>query len=259
MKIAVVTLFPEMFKAISESGITRRAISDSLIQLEFFNPRSFAEDKHQTVDDRPYGGGPGMVMMAEPLFAAIASAKSWAKKYINVESEDSEANCRVIYLSPQGKTLNQQDVGVLANKSDNLVLVAGRYEGIDERVISSLVDEEISIGDYVLSGGELPAMVLIDAITRTLPGALGDSQSAIDDSFVNGLLDWPHFTRPEEFAGQCVPEVLTSGNHKAIAKWRLKQALGKTWQVKRDLIESREMTIEEEQLLSEFLSEQSEK
>ncbi len=253
-----------MFAAISESGITRRAINDGLVELEFFNPRIFTEDKHQTVDDRPYGGGPGMVMMAKPLFAAIESAKNWAEKKwaeknLNVEPENAKAKCRVIYLSPQGKALNQKSVSVLAKQADNLVLVAGRYEGIDERVISSLVDEEISIGDYVLSGGELPAMVLIDAITRMLPGALGDSQSAVDDSFVNGLLDWPHFTRPEELAGQCVPDILTSGNHKAIAKWRLKQALGKTWQIRPDLIKAREMTAEEQQLLEEFLSEQSEK
>lgn len=251
MKIAIVTLFPEMFAAISESGITRRAIKDGLIELEFFNPRQFTEDKHQTVDDRPYGGGPGMVMMAKPLSEAIEAGKNWIEA---TPSSDSVSTTRVIYLSPQGKRLDQQVVTDLVETQHNLLLVAGRYEGIDERVIRSLVDEEISIGDYVLSGGELPAMVLIDAITRLLPGALGHAQSAVDDSFVDGLLDWPHYTRPEMFDGEKVPEVLMSGDHQAIAEWRLKQALGKTHQVRPDLLQSRELTEKEQQLLSEFLA-----
>ncbi|GAB1256545.1 tRNA (guanosine(37)-N1)-methyltransferase TrmD [Aurantivibrio plasticivorans] len=248
MKIAVISLFPEMFTAISESGISRRAIENGLLEIRVWNPRDFTSDKHQTVDDRPYGGGPGMVMKVDPLRKAIAAASEWA------------GESKVVYLSPQGETLNQQYVESLASGGQlgkNLVLIAGRYEGVDQRLIDQLVDEEISIGDYVLSGGELPAMVLIDALIRQLPGALGDAESAQQDSFSNGLLDWPHFTRPEVLDGQIVPAVLLSGNHEAIRRWRLKQALGKTWQVRPELLAGREFSDEERALLNEFQMEQS--
>lgn len=243
MKIAVVSLFPEMFRAISENGISSRALNGPQAQLEIINPRTFTGDKHQTVDDRPYGGGPGMVMMARPVCDAIAAARQAAGP-----------QSPVIYLSPQGKPLTQARVEELAGLP-SLVLLSGRYEGVDQRVLETVVDEEISIGDYVLSGGELPAMVLIDAVLRLLPGALGDDQSAWQDSFADGLLDWPHYTRPEDFQGKPVPEVLLSGNHAAIRRWRLKQALGKTWQARPDLLEQRALTDEEQQLLEEFKAE----
>lgn len=245
MKIAVVTLFPEMFKAISESGITRRALEQQLLTLQLWNPRDFTADRHQTVDDRPYGGGPGMVMMVEPLRLAISAARDWAG-----------ADSRVIYLSPQGKPLTQTRVAALTEGSaQNLVLIAGRYEGVDQRLIEKLVDEEVSIGDYVLSGGELPAMVLIDALIRMLPGALGDAQSAQQDSFMTGLLDWPHYTRPEVYEDSRVPDVLLSGNHDMIRRWRLKKALGRTWQVRPELLATRELNAEEQVLLAEFRAE----
>jgi tRNA (guanine37-N1)-methyltransferase len=249
MRIAVVSLFPEMFSAISDYGITSRAIRQGLLDLQLVNPRDFARDRHATVDDRPYGGGPGMVMMIEPLREAIEAAKAWIET-----AGGSRQASPVIYLSPQGQRLEQQAVAHLSAVPD-MVLVAGRYEGIDERLIKRIVDAEWSIGDYVLSGGELPAMVLIDAMVRLLPGALGDAQSAEQDSFVDGLLDCPHYTRPEDYAGDRVPAVLLSGNHEQIRRWRLKQALGKTWQRRPDLLEHRPLSDEEKKLLEEFKSE----
>ncbi len=245
MHFSVITLFPEMLSAVTQYGITGRAVNEGLIQVEAWNPRDFTEDKHRTVDDRPYGGGPGMVMMAPPLAAAIEAA-----------CKDLSGTCRVIHLSPQGRRLDQAGVMELA-ALDNLVLLAGRYEGIDERVISSAVDEEWSIGDYVLSGGELAAMVLIDALTRVIPGALGHEESAPNDSFFGGLLDFPHFTRPEEFEGRRVPEVLLSGDHERIRRWRLKQALGRTWLRRPELIEALDLDEEQQDLLDEFIREQN--
>lgn len=247
MKIAVVTLFPEMFGAISDYGITRRAMEAGLIQLHCINPRDFTQDRHQTVDHRPYGGGPGMVMAVEPLSKAVDAAKGWLN--------DNAA--RVVYLSPQGRRLDQTGVLELG-KLPNMVLVAGRYEGIDERFIQSHVDEEWSIGDYVLSGGELPAMVLVDALTRLLPGALGDTQSAEQDSFVNGLLDCPHYTRPEVYDDKVVPRVLLSGDHKRIESWRAKQSLGRTWERRPDLLEKVELNEAQRRLLAEYRRELNE-
>ncbi len=242
MWIGVVTLFPGMFRALTDYGITGRAIEQGLLALSFWNPRDFSRDRHRRVDDRPYGGGPGMVMQVEPLLAAIQAA----------QREGGEA--RVIHLTPQGRRLDQQGVKALSREK-RLVLVAGRYEGIDERLIELAVDEEISIGDYVLSGGELAAMVCIDAITRLLPGALGDEASAAEDSFAEGLLDHPHYTRPEVVEGLRVPEVLLSGDHQAIARWRRKEALGRTWQRRPDLLSGRTLDEEQRELLALYLSE----
>lgn len=241
MRIDAITLFPQMFTAVSEYGVTGRAVSRGILQLQCWNPRDYATDNYRTVDDRPYGGGPGMVMLYQPLFDAIQAARS-----------ASEEESLVIYLSPQGKTLQQDDLQQLSEHK-NLILLAGRYEGIDERLIQSQVDREYSIGDYVLSGGELPAMVMIDGIARLLPGVLGHEDSAEQDSFQNGLLDCPHYTRPEEIDGHVVPDVLLSGNHKAIARWRMKQSLGRTWQRRPDLLQ--ELSDEQQQLLQEFINE----
>ncbi len=242
-KFDVITLFPEMFDAITKYGITSRALQQKIYDVQFWNPRDFTTDNHKTVDDRPYGGGPGMVMLVEPLEQAISSAKvSQAEK--NIESW-------VIHLSPVGKPLTHEKVMQLSKKQ-GLVLLASRYEGVDQRLIDAYVDEEISIGDYVLSGGELPAMTLIDAIVRQLPGALGDSDSAIEDSFVDGLLDCPHYTRPEEYKGLKVPEVLTSGNHAKIKQWRLKMSLKRTRDQRPDLLAARPLTKEEARLLKEL-------
>lgn len=246
MRIAIVSLFPEMFRALSDYGISGRAVKQGLLQLSFRNPRDFAEDRHRTVDDRPYGGGPGMLMKTEPVSAAIEAAQQ------DIGKEPGKA--RVIYLSPQGKPLLQTDLARLA-QHEKLVLLCGRYEGIDERVISTLVDEEISLGDYVISGGELAAMVLIDGIIRLLPDALGHEDSAAEDSFAAGLLDYPHYTRPELIAGMKVPEVLLSGDHAAIARWRQKQSLGRTWLRRPDLLESIKLDREQQALLDEFISE----
>ena len=209
MHIGVISLFPDMFSAITEHGVTRRAIKEDLLTVSVWNPRDFTHDKHRTVDDRPYGGGPGMLMMVQPLVDAINAAKA-------ALGEDTP----VIYLSPQGQTLDHGGVTQLA-QNDRMILIAGRYEGIDQRVIDQYVDAEWSIGDYVLSGGELPAMVLIDAVARMVPGVLGHQDSAAEDSFANGLLDCPHYTRPETYNGQQVPTVLLSGNHEKIRQWRL--------------------------------------
>ena len=240
LRFDVITLFPEMFAALTASGITRRALERGLWQLTCWNPRQWTEDAHRTVDDRPYGGGPGMVMMATPLEQAIAAAKVGAG-----------GTAKVIYLSPQGARIGQERVAQLA-AGDGAILLCGRYEGIDERVIERCVDEELSLGDFVLSGGELAAMALMDACIRQLPGALNDDLSAVEDSFVAGLLDCPHFTRPELYEGMRVPEVLLSGNHEAIRRWRLKQALGRTWQRRPDLIKARVLSSEEAKLLAEF-------
>ena len=243
MHIEVVTLFPEMFNAVSDNGVTGRAIQKGLVQLGTVNPRDFTNDRHNTVDDRPYGGGPGMVMMVEPLQAAISDAKK-------ILSDKA----KVIYLSPQGRKLDQAGLNSLA-EHEELVLLCGRYEGIDERLIASEVDEEWSIGDYVISGGELAAMVLIDGITRLVPGALGHEESAEQDSFMNGLLDTPHYTRPEVLDGVTVPDVLLSGHHKNIEAWRLKQALGRTWLRRPDMLEKLTLNQAQEDLLAEFIRE----
>ena len=243
----VVTLFPEMFDAVTESGVTGRARERRLFELVLWNPRDFALNSHRTVDDRPYGGGPGMVMMVEPLEKAIRAAHQRQKSTRAMRT-------KVVYLSPQGRLLNHRLVMEFA-ALDGLVLVAGRYEGVDERLIARAVDEEVSIGDYVLSGGELAAMVVMDAIVRQMPGALGDAESASQDSFVNGLLDCPHYTRPETHEGEGVPPELLSGNHAGIARWRLKQALGRTWRRRPDLLEKHVLTVEERALLDEFKKE----
>ncbi|MFT7185685.1 MAG: tRNA (guanine37-N1)-methyltransferase [Pseudohongiellaceae bacterium] len=240
-----VTLFPEMFSAIEQYGVIGRAVKKGLISMEAWNPRDFTQDRHKTVDDRPYGGGPGMLMKVQPLQDAILAAKSSAK---NHEGE----SVRTIYLSPQGSKLDHQKALELASY-DTLILVSGRYEGVDERLIESEIDEEISIGDFVLSGGELASMVLVDAVSRLLPGVLGHSESAVEDSFVGGLLDHPHYTRPDNFANKCVPDVLLSGNHKEIRRWRLKQSLGRTWQRRPDLLEHIELDQEQQTLLQDFI------
>lgn len=243
MWCGIVSLFPEMFKSISEFGVTGRAVEKGLLNLEFWNPRDFTKDRHKTVDDRPYGGGPGMVMTIEPLRQAIQSAKTVCG-----------ADTKVIYVSPQGKTIDQTLIQRAASL-DRLIFVSGRYEGIDDRLIQLEVDEEWSIGDYVLSGGELAIMVILDAIARFIPGVLGHELSAVEDSFSTGLLDCPHYTRPPEFEGLKVPSVLLNGDHAVIARWRLKQSLGRTWQRRPDLLEKLELTSEHRALLEEFIKE----
>lgn len=240
-KFAVVSIFPEMFQAFTDFGVTGRAIKSGLLELVVVNPRDFTHDKHRTVDDRPYGGGPGMLMMVQPLTDAIAAAKKAVGE-----------NAKVIYLSPQGKTLNHDGAQSLA-MTQNMVFIAGRYEGIDERVIQSLVDQEWSVGDYVLSGGELPAMIMMDAITRLIPGVLGHEASAQEDSFTSGLLDCPHYTRPEVLNGEAVPSVLLSGNHEKIRQWRLQQSLGRTWQRRPELLNNLALTEEQKRLLDEYV------
>lgn len=246
MKVALVTLFPEMFAALTEYGISGRAIKQGLLDVALFNPRSYTSDRHQTVDHRPYGGGPGMVMMIDPLREAIADAKDWIAS--NSESATESAAATVVYLSPQGRVLDQQGVKTLV-AHQNLILVTGRYEGIDERLIQLEVDEEWSIGDYVLSGGELPAMVMLDTMIRQLPGALGHEDSADQDSFAEGLLDCPHYTRPEQYENLMVPEVLLSGNHEKIRQWRLEQSLQRTWQRRPDLLKSLKLSEEQQTIL----------
>ncbi|KAA8714599.1 tRNA (guanosine(37)-N1)-methyltransferase TrmD [Morganella psychrotolerans] len=240
MWIGVISLFPDMFRSITEHGVTGRAVKNGLISIDCWNPRDYTHDRHHTVDDRPYGGGPGMLMMVEPLRKAIHDAKAAAGD-----------NAKVIYLSPQGRKLDQQGVCELA-ASEKLILVCGRYEGIDERVIQTEIDEEWSIGDYVLSGGELPAMTLIDAVSRFVPGVLGHQASAKEDSFADGLLDCPHYTRPEVLDGMSVPPVLLSGNHAQIDRWRMKQSLGRTWLRRPELLESLALTDEQRMLLADF-------
>lgn len=246
MQISVVTLFPEMFAAVTDYGISGRALRQGLLTLNLIDLRSFAEDRHRTVDDRPYGGGPGMVLKPEPLRRALQQARS-----------DGGETAKVICLSPQGKPLNQQAMGEFSSGRP-LILLAGRYEGFDQRIIDQEVDEQWSLGDYVLSGGELAAMVMIDAITRLLPGALGDAESAQQDSFMAGLLDHPHYTRPEQFEGVTVPSVLMSGNHAEIQRWRKKQSLGLTWERRPDLLAALQLNPEQEQLLAEYQREKHE-
>ena len=246
MRIQVVTLFPEMVEALRLGGVTARAMERGLLELRCWNPRDFARDRHRTVDDRPYGGGPGMVMRVEPLRSTIRAAKAAAGE-----------GAKVAYLSPQGRRLDQAGLRELAARP-GLVLVAGRYEGVDERLVEEMVDEEWSIGDYVLSGGELAAMVIIDGIARLLPGALGHEGSAEADSFSEGLLDHPHYTRPEVIDGRAVPEVLLSGDHAAIARWRRKQSLGRTWERRPDLLAGRELSEEDWRLLEEYIAEHRE-
>ncbi|MGH8725853.1 MAG: tRNA (guanosine(37)-N1)-methyltransferase TrmD [Burkholderiales bacterium] len=238
MRFDVVTLFPEMFAAITGSGITSRALEAGLYSLTTWNPRDFTTDKYRTVDDRPYGGGPGMVMLAEPIERTLDAVKS-------------AGGGRVVYLTPQGRKLDHR--GVLEfSKEKSLTLLCGRYEGVDERLLERRVDAEVSIGDFVLSGGEVAAMALVDACVRQLPGALGDEASALEESFADGLLDCPQYTRPEAYAERRVPEVLLSGHHEHIRRWRLKQALGRTWLRRPDLLAVRTLSKEEERLLEEF-------
>jgi tRNA (guanine37-N1)-methyltransferase len=246
MRFDVVSLFPEFVSAVAHYGVTGRAVEQRLLQVECWNPRDFTRDRHQTVDDRPYGGGPGMVMQAEPLSQCIGAARNAAP------------DSKVLLLSPQGRPLTQQSARMLAERR-GMILVAGRYEGIDERLIEALVDEEWSIGDYVLSGGELAAMVLIDAVARLLPGVLGDAESARQDSFMQGLLDCPHYTRPEVWQERPAPQVLLSGNHAAIARWRRQQALGRTWERRPELINEQELSALDRQLLEEYRIEQARK
>jgi len=241
--IGVVTLFPEMFEAITRHGVTGRAVRNGLLDVQCWNPREFTRDKHRTVDDRPYGGGPGMLMKVQPLRDAIHAAK---------QAAGGEA--RVIYLSPQGRRLDHAGAKELA-ASERLILVAGRYEGIDERLVETEIDEEWSLGDFVLSGGELPAMVMVDAVSRLVPGVLGHQDSAAEDSFSDGLLDCPHYTRPEKLDDMSVPDVLLSGNHEAIRRWRLKQQLGRTWQRRPELLEELGLDKEQRSLLNEFIRE----
>lgn len=240
MRIDVVTLFPQMIEALAGYGVTGRALQGGVFELGVWNPRDYTQDRHRSVDDRPYGGGPGMVMMIEPLRQAIGAARR------------ANPTAKVVYLSPQGRRFDQGLAREISQQS-GLILLAGRYEGIDERLIELEVDEELSIGDYVLSGGETAAMVVIDAVTRLLPGALGHEDSARQDSFSDGLLDCPHFTRPENYQGMPVPAVLLSGDHAAIRRWRLKQSLGRTWLRRPELLQALELDNEQQMLLEEFI------
>ncbi|MEN8260990.1 MAG: tRNA (guanosine(37)-N1)-methyltransferase TrmD [Pseudomonadota bacterium] len=240
MRFDVITLFPEMVGAAARVGVTGKAIENGTVELHFWNPRDYSEDKHRTADDRPYGGGPGMVMKYQSLRDAINGAKTACA-----------GPSKVIYLSPQGGLLTQQIINQFA-RHDRLVLVAGRYEGVDERVVEAHIDEEWSLGDYVLSGGELAALVVIDAVSRLLPGVLGDAESAQQDSHMQGLLDCPHYTRPARIDGMSVPGVLQGGNHAEIERWRMKQALGRTWQRRPDLLAVLRLDEEQEKLLEEF-------
>ncbi len=255
MWFGIVTLFPEMFSVATQSGVLGRAVANGVLELEFFNPRDYATDKHRTVDDRPYGGGPGMVMMIEPLLAAVTAAKTAGASATTSSPPSSGLLPRVIYLSPQGRRLNQNRVQELA-AYEALILVAGRYEGIDERVMELAVDEELSIGDYVLTGGELPAMVLMDALARHVPGTLGNQASAMDESHLDGLLEYPHYTRPENARDRKVPQILLSGDHAAIRRWRRKAALSKTWRQRPDLLTGQQMSDEDVQLLRELFDEE---
>lgn len=240
MKINVITLFPEALRAMTDVGVTGKAIADGKVTLQVSNPRDFADDRHRTVDDRPYGGGPGMVMKIEPLRSAIRAAKAEAAKDVKVS-----------LLSPQGRRLDQSVISELSSR-EQLILVCGRYEGLDERLVEAEIDEEWSIGDYIISGGELAAAVLIDAVCRLRPGVLGDEMSAEQDSFSDGLLDCPHYTRPEDQDGVTVPAVLLSGDHEAIRRWRRKQSLGRTWQRRPDLLDEQELDEEDLLLLDEY-------
>jgi tRNA (guanine37-N1)-methyltransferase len=244
MQIAVVSIFPELVAQIGAYGVVGRARERGLLALDCVNPRDFTQDVHRTVDDRPYGGGPGMVMKYEPVAAAIGSAR-----------QSMPDGSPVVYLSPQGRVFDQDEASRLAGLP-GVIFLSGRYEGIDERLIESEVDEELSIGDFVLSGGEIPAMAVIDAVCRLLPGVLGDAESAQQDSFMSGLLDHPHYTRPEEIDGRRVPAVLLSGDHARIARWRLKQSLGRSFLRRPDLVRKLQLSKEQRELLDEFLKEQ---
>ncbi|WP_419811370.1 tRNA (guanosine(37)-N1)-methyltransferase TrmD [Bacterioplanoides sp.] len=243
MRFDIVTLFPDMFQALTDHGVTGRAVKQEKVSIQCWNPRDFTHDNYQTVDDRPYGGGPGMLMKIQPLEDAIHAAKAAAGE-----------GAKVIYMSPQGRKLDQRGAEQLAQQQ-KLILVAGRYEGIDERLIETEIDEEWSLGDFVLSGGEMAAMTMMDAVIRLVPGVLGHELSAQQDSFSDGLLDCPHYTRPEHYEGQAVPDVLLSGNHEKIRQWRLKQSLGRTWQRRPDLLDALELTNEQQRLLTEYLAE----
>jgi tRNA (guanine37-N1)-methyltransferase len=245
MQISVITLFPEMLDAVAQYGVVGRAIDNNKVTLRCVNPRDFTADAHRTVDDRPYGGGPGMVMKFEPMAAAIDSAR-----------ETMPAATRVICMSPQGTRFDQATARRLTGLP-GIILLAGRYEGIDERLLEAQVDEEISLGDYVLSGGEIAAMAVIDATVRLLPGVLGDDESALQDSFSDGLLDFPHYTRPEVIDGRQVPEVLLSGDHARIRRWRLQQAIGRSYTRRPELVDKLELDVEQKQLLAEYLEENS--
>ena len=245
MQFGVISLFPEMFDAIADYGVVGRAIDNNIVTLQCINPRDFTTDAHRTVDDRPYGGGPGMVMKYEPMAAAIDKAR-----------ETMPSGSRVICMSPQGAPFDQAAAFRLGGLP-GVILLAGRYEGIDERLIEAQVDEEISLGDYVLSGGEIAAMAVIDATVRLLPGVLGDDESAQQDSFSEGLLDFPHYTRPEIVDGHKVPEALLSGDHARIDRWRMKQAIGRSFRRRPDLVEKLELDVEQKQLLAEYLKENS--
>ncbi len=247
LDIGVISLFPQMFEVLRAGGVTARALAAEFLTLKVWNPRDFTDDRHRTVDDRPYGGGPGMVMLVAPLKKAIESAGAALG-----------ADAHRVYLSPQGRRMTQHDVTALCEKK-RLVLVCGRYEGVDERLVESAIDEELSLGDFVLSGGEIAAMALIDAMARLLPGALGHEDSAKEESFVDGLLDCPHYSRPEVVDGRQVPEVLLSGDHAAIRRWRLKQALGRTYIRRPELLEGRSLSEEQRGLLEEYLAERDER
>jgi len=251
MRIEVVTLFPELVESAARHGITGRALERGLWTLDTVNPRDHATDRHRSVDDRQYGGGPGMVMLAEPLERAIAEARARLER-------NGVARPKVIYMSPQGESLGHRRVVQLAGEA-GWAIVAGRYEGIDQRVVERAIDLELAVGDFVVSGGELPALLLIDAVVRQLPGALNDSQSSVEESFVAGLLDCPHYTRPEIYEGSAVPAVLLSGDHSRIARWRLQQALGQTWLRRPELLAARGMNAEEAKLLEEFKQERQER
>lgn len=240
MRFDVITLFPEMIKYAAQIGVTGKAIENAIVTLNVWNPRDYTHDKHKTVDDRPFGGGQGMVMKYQPLHDAVIAAKM-----------DAKPDCKVVYLSPQGKPLTQALLSN-ASRTSQLILVAGRYEGLDERFIQQDCDDEWSLGDYVISGGELAALIVIDGITRLLPNVLGNEQSALQDSHSNGLLDYPQYTRPEIVEGMTVPDVLLSGNHAEISRWRMKQALGRTWQKRPDLLKNKTLSAEQERLLAQF-------
>ncbi len=262
MRFDLITLFPEMFAPILTTGVVGKAVQSGKLEVNCWNPRDFAYDKHRTVDDRPYGGGPGMLMKVQPLRDAILAAKddsicSQPKEFENSqvsELETDKKTSRTIYFSPQGVKLDHKKV-VELSQYDTLVLVCGRYEGVDERLINTQIDEEVSIGDFVLSGGELASMVLLDSVSRLVPGVLGHKDSVVEDSFVNGLLDHPHYTRPELYQSQLVPDVLLSGDHEKIRLWRLKQSLGRTWLRRPDLLENIELNVEQQLLLQEFIEE----
>jgi len=247
VRIDVITLFPEMVETLLRFGVTGRAVKRNLLDVATWNPRDAAPDRHRTVDDRPYGGGPGMVMKIQPLRDTLRQARAAL-----------ETPGKTLYLSPQGRLLSQDGVRELANQS-RLILLAGRYEGIDERLIEAEIDEEWSIGDYVLSGGELAALVMIDAVARLLPGVLNDQESAEQDSFTDSLLDYPHYTRPEEIDGQRVPSVLLNGDHAAIARWRRREALGRTWLRRPELLARHDLEVHDQALLDEFIQEYSER